>query len=136
MPDRARALSWGILVGLIGLIAGVIIYDARKSIEAPIEPRPFNASELAQLGDVSKLRPPMRRLVESIKAGKVLGAPVDSLMGDLEKADEISRGKTSTTYRFLLHPEAGRQEFNVELTISSQNKFGQIYCVSVVDPCY
>jgi len=78
----------------------------------------------------------MRRLVEAIEAGKVLGTPVDSFRSDLEKADEISRGKFSTTYSFLLNPEAGIREHNPVLRISSQNRFGQVYNVSVVDPEY
>jgi len=58
MTISSRVFSWGILVGLLGLIAGVMAYDASKNIDARIEPRPFKLSELAQLGDVRKLRPP------------------------------------------------------------------------------
>lgn len=133
MTGSFRVFSWVTLLGLLCLIAGTMVYDVWES---RIEPRPFKSSELTRLGDVSKLRPPMRRLVEAIEAGKLVGVPVDSFRSDLEQADEIHRGKRSTRYLFLLHPEAGRQEFNVELSISSQNRFGQIYDVSVVDPEY
>jgi len=124
MRNASRIVT-RVIVGLAALclLAAGLVYAMQ---EKRIQPEPFNLSELKRLGNLDELRPHMRRLVEALKAGELVGAPYESFRADLELADDVRNRPRIIGYSFYVHPEIKEQEGSPGLYIFVQKKFGHV----------
>lgn len=107
--------------------------------EQRLPPEPLIPSQFDILGDRHLLRPHIQRLLSQIESGKLLGAPAEPYMADLEKADRKLRAGNGklTAYLFFARPDDAPLRRTTTLVIMVQDKFGHVvrcFAALPVDP--
>ncbi len=104
--------------------------------EQKMLPDPVLAGDAARMENVAALRPHVQKLVEEMKAGRLLGAAASEFHEQLEMADKLTRAGKITAYGFYANPKTAGQEGSPVLVIHVQNKFGHIVLCRVVSVEY
>src|SRR5262245_57351254 len=91
-PRQLRRIGGALTVILV--VAGLAVVIVRPEEKKRVSPESFSVSELDRFHrKVSNLSPPLQHLIAELKAGKLIGAQAEGFHSDLQKADEIRRGR-------------------------------------------
>lgn len=126
-PPRYIAL---VSVVLIALMVG----DWRT--EQRMTPVPALAGDAERMDKIPHLRAHIRRLLDEMKSGHLVGASASRFREEMDMADHVDDRGNFATYRFFGIPETAAHEGSPELVIAVQKKFDLVVHCAVVVPEY
>jgi hypothetical protein len=100
--------------------------------EEPMTAEPVRAGDAERMDDIPNLRPHIRKLLDKMKSGDLIGANAGELRQELGLADKVTGTGKLANYCFFAIPETAGQEGSPTLVIVVQRKCDRIVRCLVV----
>ena|SRR5262245_19830491 len=104
--------------------------------EQAMTPEALRAGDAEQMDHTPNLRPHIRKLLDEMKAGHLLGAKTSDFRQEFDLADKVTGGGNLATYSFFGVPKTAGQEQSPILFVVVQKKFDRIVRCQVIVPEY